>query len=183
MSVCFKSHDTVELIGADSCIRGRGECVALSIRYGFYMQPCLFMDVCDFAWPHISSLCALTCTLISPQFAPFAWLFCLREREWRGKQRLSTFRSTRCFVRLNFPRDEHALRLRLSFPSRSFKFNIFSPYPSASCFISDLLIITSRHQFNFFTPLDCRMRKLSLLFYKFISSTPQCAYTYAWKAS
>lgn len=28
MSVCFKSHDTVELIGADSCIRGRAVCVS-----------------------------------------------------------------------------------------------------------------------------------------------------------
>lgn len=65
MSVCFKTHDTVELIGADSCIRGRAECVALSIRYGFYVRRCWFMDVCDFSRPHISSVCVLTCTLIS----------------------------------------------------------------------------------------------------------------------
>lgn len=141
MSVCFKTHDTVELIGADSCIRGRAECVALGIRCGFYVRRCWFMDVCDFSRPHISSLCVPTCTLISPQFAPSAWLFCQRERERWGKQRLSTFRSTRCFGRRNFPPDRRAAHWRLSLSSFSFLIQPFFSYPSALCFISDLLTI------------------------------------------
>lgn len=159
MSVCFKSHDMVELIGADSCIRGRAECVALGIRYGFYVQHCLFMDVCDFSWPRISSLFALTCTLISPQFAPSAWLFC--QREWRGKQRLSTFHSTRCFGCMNFPLDQRAAQWRLSSSCFSVKSHLFF-LPFCLMFFFRVVNHLSRHQLNSFVPADYYMQKLGV---------------------
>lgn len=126
---------------------GAERCVFLpDIRYSFYVRHCLFMDVCDFSRPHISSLCALTCALIPPSArSPCVIVLPARARVTRGRQRLSTFRSARRLGRMDFPLDQRAARLRLSFSSFPFKFNLFFflfSYPSALCFILDLFIIS-----------------------------------------
>lgn len=126
---------------------GAERCVFLpDIRCGFYVRHCLFMDVCDFSRPHISSLCALTCALIPPSArSPL--------RDCSASEGESDEREA-AFIHLSFraPPRSHGFPTRsagsaveaqfLLFPFQIQPFFFLFSYPSALCFILDLLIIS-----------------------------------------
>lgn len=63
MSICFKWCFPVDLIGADSCRKRTELCISVDIWYEFHGQTSFLANMW-FPWPHISSHCALNCTVI-----------------------------------------------------------------------------------------------------------------------
>lgn len=83
MSMCFKWCSTVELIGADSCIKSR-VCVSVDIRYAFYGQPAYLWMYVIFIASYFLPLCC-DMHIDFPLFTPGPWLFCQcwgRKWEW-----------------------------------------------------------------------------------------------------
>lgn len=137
---------------------GAERCVFLpDIRFGFYVRHCLFMDVCDFSRPHISSLCASDARIDSPL------------RDCSASEGESDEREA-AFIHLSFraPPRSHGFPTRsagsaveaqfLLFPFQIQPFFFFffpTPLPYV-LFVNHL----SRHQLHSFISLDCRASRL-----------------------
>lgn len=146
---------------------GAERCVFLpDIRYGFYVRHCLFMDVCDFSRPHISSLCASDARIDSPPSARSPLRDCSAS-EGESDEREAAF------IHLSFraPPRSHGFPTRsagsaveaqfLLFPFQIQPFFFFLFFlPLCLMFYFRLVNHRSRHQLHSFISLDCRASRL-----------------------